>query len=431
MADGTRLAAAKSDAPAAGRSDRPARHFDITALRDDFPIFSTTMHGQPLAFLDSAASAQKPRAVIERILRFYEAEYANIHRGLYELSARATEEYESVREKARRFLNAPQREEIVFVRGTTEAINLVAGSWGRRFLAPGDAIVLSEIEHHSNIVPWQLLAEEKGLEIRVLPVTDEGEIRVSDLDPLLADGRVRFAGLAHVSNAIGTELPVAELIARLHEAGAKVLIDGAQAVPHQRVDVRALDADFYVFSGHKLFGPTGVGVLWARSELLAVMPPWQGGGDMIDTVSFAGSSWAEPPHRFEAGTPNIAGVIGLGAAFDWLEGLDLEAAFAHEQRLHGEAERALRQVEGLRIIGEARAKGALTSFVIDGTHPHDVATILDREGVAVRAGHHCAQPTMERFGVPGTVRASFAIYNREEDVEALLRGIARVKKIFG
>ncbi len=430
MADGTPLAMAADGTPERGDAPRP-RAFDVTAIRAEFPVLAATMHGRPLAFLDSAASAQKPRAVIERVRRFYEAEYANIHRGLYELSARASEAYETVREKVRAFLNAARPEEIVFVRGTTEAVNLVAGSWGRRFLAAGDAIVLSEIEHHSNIVPWQLLAEEKGLEIRILPVDDDGGIRADALDPLIADGRVRFAALAHVSNAIGTELPVAELIARLHAAGARVLIDGAQAVPHMRVDVRALDADFYVFSGHKLFGPTGAGVLYGRHELLAEMPPWQGGGGMIDTVTFTGSSWAGPPHRFEAGTPDIAGVIGLGAALDWLAGIDLEAAFAHERRLHAQAERALRRIEGLRIVGEARTKGALTSFVIEGTHPHDVATILDREGVAVRAGHHCAQPTMERFGVPGTVRASFALYNHEEDIEALLRGLARVKRIFG
>ncbi|GIX16648.1 MAG: cysteine desulfurase [Rhodothalassiaceae bacterium] len=408
------------------------RGFDVEAVRRAFPIFAeASPHGRRLAFLDSAASAQKPAAVIARITRFYEAEYANIHRGIYELSARATEAFEAVRDRVRSLLNASHREEIVFTRGTTESINLVARCFARAFMKRGDAILLTEIEHHSNIVPWQLAAQEYGLEIRVARVDDAGALDVADFRAKLADGRVKIAAFTHVSNAIGSTLPVAELAALAHEAGAKVLVDGAQAVPHMDVDVAALDVDFYAFSAHKLFGPTGVGVLYGRRALLEAMPPWQGGGDMIDEVSFAGTTWADLPHKFEAGTPNIAGVIGFGAALDWLAGVDRAAAATHEHRLHAEMERALRQIPGLRIIGEADAKAPLTSFVMEGAHPHDIATILDREGVAVRAGHHCAQPAMARFGVPGTVRASLALYNTDEDIAQLVEGLRKVRKIFG
>lgn len=406
--------------------------FDVEAVRRDFPIFTTAQpHGKRLAFLDSAASAQKPAVVIERVRRFYACEYANIHRGIYDLSARATEAFEAVREQTRRFLNARHREEVVFTRGTTESINLVARCFARAFMKAGDAILLTEVEHHSNIVPWQLVAEEYGLEIRVARVDDAGALDVADFKAKLEDGRVKIAAFAHVSNAIGTVLPVAELTAMAHEAGVRVLVDGAQAVPHMIVDVASLDVDFYAFSGHKLFGPTGVGVLYGRRALLEAMPPWQGGGDMIDEVTFAGTTYADLPHKFEAGTPNIAGVLGLGAALEYLAGLDLAAAHAHEHRLHAEMERALRQIPGLKIIGEAPAKTTLTSFVMENAHPHDIATILDREGVAVRAGHHCAQPAMARFGVPGTVRASLAFYNTEEDIAQLLAGLRKVQKIFG
>ncbi len=406
--------------------------FDVETARRDFPIFAAARpHGRRLAFLDSAASAQKPAVVIERIRHFYACEYANIHRGIYDLSARATESFEAVREQTRRFLNARHREEIVFTRGTTESINLVARCFARAFMKPGDAILLTEIEHHSNIVPWQIVAEEYGLEIRVARVDDAGALDVADFQAKLQDGRVKIAAFAHVSNALGSILPVAELTTIAHGAGAKVLVDGAQAVPHMAVDVVSLDVDFYAFSAHKLFGPTGVGVLYGRRALLEAMPPWQGGGDMIDEVRFSGTTWADLPHKFEAGTPNIAGVIGFGAALDYLADLDRAAARAHEHRLHAEMERALRQIPGLKIIGEAPAKTALTSFVMENAHPHDIATILDREGVAVRAGHHCAQPAMARFGVPGTVRASLAFYNTEEDVEQLVAGLRKVQKIFG
>ena len=406
--------------------------FDVVAVRRDFPIFAAARpHGRRLAFLDSAASAQKPAAVIERVRRFYASEYANIHRGIYDLSASATEAFEAVRDRVCRFLNARHREEIVFTRGTTESVNLVARCFARAFMKRGDAILLTEIEHHSNIVPWQIVAQEYGLEIRVARVDDAGALDVADFAAKLADGRVKIAAVTHVSNAIGTVLPVAELVARAHEAGARVLVDGAQAVPHMRVDVQTLDVDFYAFSAHKLFGPTGVGVLYGRRSLLEAMPPWQGGGDMIDEVTFAGTTWADLPHKFEAGTPNIAGVIGFGAALDYLAGLDLDAAHAHERRLHAEMERALRQIPGLKIIGEAQDKTTLTSFVMDNAHPHDIATILDREGVAVRAGHHCAQPAMARFGVPGTVRASLAFYNTQEDIAQLVAGLRTVQKIFG
>ncbi len=418
-------------------NELPVRHaalaaFDVESVRREFPIFTAARpHDRRLAFLDSAASAQKPAAVIARIARFYETEYANIHRGIYTLSAQATESFEAVRDQVRHFLAAPAREEIIFTRGTTESINLIARCFARAFMRRGDAILLTEIEHHSNIVPWQMVAQEYGLEIRVARVDEAGALDVADFTAKLADGRVKIAAFTHVSNALGSILPVAELAALAHEAGAKVLVDGAQAVPHMDVDVAALDVDFYAFSAHKLFGPTGVGVLYGRRALLEAMPPWQGGGDMIDEVSFAGTTWADLPHKFEAGTPNIAGVIGFGAALDWLAGIDRAAAAAHEHRLHAEMERALKQIPGLRIIGEADGKAPLTSFVMEGAHPHDIATILDREGVAVRAGHHCAQPAMARFGVPGTVRASLALYNTDEDIAQLVEGLRKVQKIFG
>jgi cysteine desulfurase/selenocysteine lyase len=407
-----------------------AQTFDAERVRRDFPILSQQVNGRPLVFLDSAASAQKPRAVIEAMSRFYESDYANIHRGVYALSQRATRAFEGAREKVRAFLNAAEAREIVFVRGTSEAINLVASSYGRRHLAAGDEVLITHLEHHSNIVPWQMLCEEKGAALRVAPIDDTGQVMLGELEKLLSP-RTRIVAVAHVSNALGTIVDVAEIARLAHARGIPVLVDGAQAVPHLRVDVRALDCDFYCFSGHKLFGPSGVGVLYGRAELLEAMPPWQGGGEMILSVRFEGTTYNEIPHKFEAGTPDIAGVVGLGAAIDYLESLDADAVQAHEADLLAYATGRLSRVPGLRIVGTAPRKAAVISFVLEGVHPHDIGTILDQEGVAVRTGHHCAQPAMERFGLPATVRASFALYNTRADVDALVRGREKVREVFG
>ena len=409
---------------------RPA--FDAVRARADFPILSTTVRGKPLVFLDSAASAQKPRAVIDSIRHVYEAEYANVHRGVYWLSQRTTDAYEGAREKVRRFLNAPAASEIIFVRGATEAINLVAQSFGRSRLSAGDEVVITTMEHHSNIVPWQMLRDEKGIELKVAPIDDSGELMFDAFERLLGP-RTRLVSVTHVANALGTVLPVAEIGRRVRALApqARILIDGCQAVPHLAVDVRALDCDFYAFSGHKLYGPSGIGVLWGRAELLEAMPPWQGGGDMILSVTFEKTEYAGLPHKFEAGTPHIAGAIGLGAAIDYVSALGLEAIAAHEHDLLEYATERLSALNSVRIIGTARQKSAVISFVVEGVHPHDVGTILDGEGVAVRVGHHCAQPVMDRFGVPATVRASFGLYNSRADVDALVAGLGRVQEIFG
>ncbi|GAB4575338.1 MAG: cysteine desulfurase [Rhodothalassiaceae bacterium] len=404
--------------------------FDPARIRADFPILARKVHGKPLVFLDSAASAQKPRVVIDAMRRLYESGYANVHRGVYKLSQDATEAYEAARETVRAFLNAASTQEIVFVRGSTEAINLVAQSYGRSRLVPGDEIVLTEIEHHSNIVPWQMLAEEKGLVIKVAPVEDDGALDFEAYEALLGP-KTKLVAFVHVSNAIGTKLPARRMIEAAHRAGAKVLVDGSQAAPHMRIDVQALDADFYVFTGHKVYGPTGIGVLYGKEALLDAMPPWQGGGDMISVVSFAGTSWNDLPYKFEAGTPNIAGGIGLKAAIDYVEAIGFDVIESHESSLLAYATELLEPMNDVRIIGTAPEKGAILSFLIEGCHPHDIGTILDREGIAVRAGHHCAQPAMARFGIPGTARASFAIHNGRDDVEALARGIEKVKSIFG
>ena len=406
------------------------REFDSAAIRADFPIFNRTIYGKPLTFLDSAASAQKPRPVIEAVRALYESGYANIHRGIYKLSQEATDAYEATRETVRQLINAERIEECIFVRGATEGINLVAQSYGRTFLGPGDEIILSNIEHHSNIVPWQLLREEKDLKLRVAPVDDHGQIDLAAYKALLGS-RTKLVALAHVSNSIGTILPVKEMIALAHEVGAKVLIDGCQAVPHMPVDVRDLDADFYVFSGHKVYGPTGIGVLYSKFELLETMPPWQGGGDMISTVTFEKTTYNDLPYKFEAGTPNIAGGIGLKAALDYLTSIGYPQIQAYEDDLFAYATERLRQVNSLRMIGTAQNKAAIISFVLEGIHPHDTGTILDREGIAVRAGHHCAQPTMDRFGVTATVRASLGIYNNRNDVDRLVEGLKKVREIFG
>jgi cysteine desulfurase/selenocysteine lyase len=406
-----------------------AARLDVDRVRKDFPILEQRIHGHPLVFLDSAASAQKPRAVIDAIAELYARSYANVHRGVYELSERATAAFEAGRAKVRAFLNAPDAREIDFVRGTTEAINLVAASFGRPRLGPGDEVLVTHMEHHSNIVPWQLLCQEKGATLRVAPIDDRGALVMEEFQRLLGP-RTRLAAVTHVSNALGTINPVRELVDVAHAAGVPVLVDGAQAVPHQRVDVQALGCDFYAFSSHKVFGPTGVGVLWGRGEHLDAMPPYQGGGEMILSVSFEETLYKEPPYRFEAGTPDIAGVVGLGAALDYVTALGLDAVEAHEQALLAYATERLREIPGLRLIGTAPHKAAVLSFVLDDVHPHDVGTILDRSGVAVRTGHHCAQPVMERFGVPATIRASLALYNTREDVDALVTALHEVREVF-
>jgi cysteine desulfurase/selenocysteine lyase len=380
-------------------------------------------------YLDSAATAQKPLAVIEAIRKFYEVDCANIHRGVHELSQRSTAAYEETRSKAKRFLNARAKNEVIFVRGTTEGINLVASSWGRKNVKEGDEIVISALEHHSNIVPWQMLCEEKGAKLRVIPMDDRGELLLEEYEKLLGP-RTRMVAVGHISNALGTVNPVRQIVEMAHRAGALALIDGAQAAPHLKIDVQALDADFYAFSGHKVFGPTGTGILYGKARLLNAMPPYQGGGDMIKTVTFEKTTYNDLPYKFEAGTPNIAGGIGLGAAFDYVTriGLDRIAAYEHELLVYG-AE-VLSRIPGLRIIGTARDKAAVLSFVIDGIHPHDIGTVLDRQGIAVRTGHHCAQPVMDRFGVPATTRASLAFYNTVAEIDVLAAGLAKVKEIF-
>ncbi len=404
--------------------------FDVESVREDFPILKQEIYGKPLVFLDSAASAQKPRAVIEAMKHCYEEEYANIHRGVYYLSMRATEAFEEARDKVRRFLNAAESREIVFVRGATEAINLVAQSYGRTFLRQGDEIVITAMEHHSNIVPWQFLRDEKGLALRVAPIDDDGEFLLEEYEKLLGP-RTKLVSVIHGSNAIGTIAPVREIIRLAHARGIPVLVDGCQAVPHLQVDVQELDCDFYVFSGHKLYGPTGIGVLYGKAALLEAMPPYQGGGEMITSVTFEKSEFNVIPHKFEAGTPHIAGAVGLGAAIDYVGALGIEDVGSHERGVLEHATRLLGEMAGVRLVGTAADKTSILSFVIDGVHAHDVGTVLDHQGVAVRAGHHCAQPVMERFGVDATVRASFALYNTVEEAEALAAAVAKVGEIFG
>ncbi|MCS6952434.1 MAG: cysteine desulfurase [Bryobacterales bacterium] len=415
-------------AAAAGREARG--EFDVWRIREDFPVLRQTVHGKPLVYLDNAATTQKPRAVIAAIDRFYTADCSNVHRGVHLLSERATMAYEEARGKVRRFLNAASEREIIFVRGTTEAINLVAHSFGRPRLGPGDEVVLTHMEHHSNIVPWQLLCEEKGARLRVAPIDDRGELIFEEFERLLRPC-TRIVAVAHVSNALGTVNPLRRIIEAAHARGIPVLVDGAQAAAHIRLDVQDLDCDFYAFSGHKLYGPSGIGVLYGKASWLEQMPPYQSGGDMIRTVSFEKTTFNELPYKFEAGTPNIAGAIGLGAAIDYLDSIGLEQAAAWEQELLAYATERVGAVPGVRLIGTAREKGAVLSFVMEGVHPHDIATVLDRQGVAVRAGHVCAQPVMERFGVPAIARASFAFYNTREEVDVLVTGLQKVREIFG
>ena len=403
--------------------------FDVAAVRQDFPILHQLVHGQPLAFLDSAASAQRPEQVIEAMAEYYRRDHANVHRGVYQLSQRATAAFEGAREKVTRFINAASSREVIFTRGTTEAINLVAQSWGRANLGVGDDIVITHLEHHANIVPWQMLCEQTGATLKVIPMTPTGELDMAAAAELIGP-QTRLLAFGHVSNALGTINPVAELVALARSAGALVLVDGAQGVPHMRVDVQALDCDFYAFSGHKMFGPTGIGVLWGREELLKAMPPWQGGGDMILAVSFEKTTYNQLPWKFEAGTPNIAGAIGLGAAIDYLERLDFEGAAAWEHELLAYGTAALGAVEGLRIIGTAPHKAAVISFSLEGVHPHDIGTIVDHAGVAIRTGHHCAMPVMEYFGVPATARASFAFYNTKAEIDRLVVALRQAREVF-
>ncbi|HSS50574.1 MAG TPA: cysteine desulfurase [Thermoanaerobaculia bacterium] len=410
--------------------DSAAPTYDLDRVRADFPILAQKVQGRPLVYLDNAASTQKPRAVIDAIAACYGEYYANVERGVHTLSQQSTAAREQAREAVRRFLNAPSAEEIVFVRGTTEAINLVAASWGRRNVEPSDEILVTELEHHSNIVPWQLLCEERGAVLRVAPIDDRGEVILEELERLLSP-RTRLVAVAHVSNALGTVNPVREIAERARRVGALVLVDGAQAAPHLAIDVQALGVDFYAFSGHKVYSPSGIGALWGRRELLAAMPPWQGGGGMIRKVSFAKTTYAPPPHRFEAGTPAIEAAIGLGAALGYLTALGLPAVAAWEAELLALATERLAAVPGLRLIGTARDKAAVLSFTMAGIHPHDVGTVLDQEGIAVRAGHHCAQPVMERFRVPATTRASFGLYNTRDEVEVLAAALHRARELFG
>lgn len=403
--------------------------FDVDRLRQDFPILRQTVHGKPLVYLDNAATSQKPQCVIDSEAHYYRELNANVHRGVHTLSQRATDAFEAARDAVQRFIHAARREEIVFVRGATEAINLVASSFGQR-LKPGDEILITEMEHHSNIVPWQLLCERSGAVLRVAPFDARGELREDEFARLLGPA-TRIVAITQLSNALGTINPVKQLIAQAHAAGAVVLVDGAQAVAHLPVDVQALDCDFYVFSGHKLYGPTGIGVLYGKAALLEAMPPWQGGGDMIREVTFARTSYNDLPYKFEAGTPNIAGAIGLGAALDYLQSLDISAIAAHEQALLAYATGQVASIAGLQLVGTARHKASVLSFTLAGVHPHDVGTVLDSEGVAVRTGHHCAMPVMAHFGLPATVRASFALYNTFDEVDALLRAIRRAQEVFG
>ena len=402
---------------------------NVAAIRKDFPLLHRVVHGTPLVYLDNAATTQKPQGVIDRITRYYREENANIHRGVHALSEAATLAYDEARATVARFLNAADPLEIVFVRGTTEAINLVAATYGRARIGAGDEVIVSEMEHHSNIVPWQMVCEEKGARLRVVPMTDAGELRLDEYERLL-NARTRLVAIGHVSNALGTIHPVADIVRLAHHRGVPVLLDGAQAVAHMRVDVQAIGCDFYAFSGHKVFGPTGIGVLYGRGELLRAMPPYQGGGDMIRSVSFPKTTYADLPNRFEAGTPNIAGALGLAAAIEYLTGVGLDRVTAHEADLLAYGTRALSSVGGLRLTGTAANKAGILAFVLDGVHPHDVGTILDRAGVAVRAGHHCCQPLMERLGVPATARASLALYNTREEIDALTAALQRVREVF-
>lgn len=411
------------------RSSLAAEPYAVAKIRADFPILSRTVRGRPLVYLDNAATTQKPKQMIDRLVRYYSEENSNVHRGVHFLSELATLEYENARGTVQRFLHARSEKEIVFTRGTTESINLVAQTWGRANLREGDEVLISAIEHHSNIVPWQMLRDEKGIALRIIPVSDAGELLIDEYERML-NPRVKLVAVGHASNALGTINPIRRMAAAAHANGSLILVDGAQGVPHLPVDVQDLGVDFYAFSGHKVYGPTGIGVLWGRESLLDAMPAWQGGGDMILSVSFEKTTYNALPYKFEAGTPNIAGVVGLAAALDYVSGIGLEAIGAYERELHDYASRRLLEIEGLRLIGTAREKASVISFVLDGVHPHDIGTILDGEGIAIRTGHHCAQPLMMRFNVPATGRASFGLYNTREEADALVAGLHKVIEVF-
>jgi cysteine desulfurase/selenocysteine lyase len=407
-----------------------APRLDVARIRRDFPILSQTIRGKPFVFLDSGASAQKPRAVIEAMCQAMETQYANVHRGLHWMSERTTEAYEACRDAIAGLLNAADRAEIVITGSVTQSLNLVAQSYGRGVMRPGQAVVISAMEHHSNIVPWQMLRDERGIELRVCPITDAGELDLDALEALLADGKVGLVSMTHMSNVLGTYAPAERIVRLAHAAGAKVMFDGAQAIVHRKVDVQALGCDFYAFTGHKLYGPTGIGALWARRELLERMPPFLGGGDMISSVTYAKSTWAAVPHKFEAGTPPILEGIGLKAAIDYFLAVGHEAIAAHEQDLTNHALARLAEIEGVRVLGRAQDRGGVISFTLDRAHAHDVATLLDRQGIAVRAGHHCAEPLMHRLGVESTARATFAMYTTREEVDALASALVRVREFF-
>jgi cysteine desulfurase/selenocysteine lyase len=402
--------------------------FDLNKIRSEFPLLQQEMNGQPLVFLDSAASSQKPQMVLDKLEEYYTRQNANVHRGVYQLSQEATDAYEQGREQLRRFINAPSAKEVLFVRGTTEGINLVASSYGKAFINEGDEVIVSTMEHHSNIVPWQMICEERGAVLKVIPINEAGELQIDAYREMLSE-KVKMVAISHVSNSLGTINPVKEMITMAHEQGIPVLVDGAQAIPHMKVDVQELDADFYTFSGHKMFGPTGIGVLYGKEEWLNKMPPYHGGGEMIETVTFEKTTYNELPHKFEAGTPDISGVVALGAAVEYIEQIGHDAIQKHEKELLHYATEKLSEIEGIRIIGTAAHKASVLSFLVEGIHPYDLGTILDKLGIAVRTGHHCTQPLMSWYGIPGTVRASLAFYNNREDIDRLVAGVQRAVKM--
>jgi cysteine desulfurase/selenocysteine lyase len=411
------------------REKAASTSFDLERIRKDFPILQTKVHGHPLVYLDNAATSQKPQQVIDALVRYYEGENANIHRGVHYLSELATAEFEKARETVRRFVNAERASEIIFTRGTTDALNLVAQAYGKANVGAGDEVLITAMEHHSNIVPWQMLCEEKGAKLRVAPIDDQGELLIAEYEKLIGP-KTKVVAVGHVSNALGTINPLPQMIGAAHAKGAVVVVDGAQGVPHLNVDVQALDADFYAFSGHKMYGPTGIGVLYGKQALLETMPPYQGGGDMISSVTFEKTTYNKVPHKFEAGTPDMAGVAGLKAAIEYMNAIGIAKIAAHEHSLLEYATVVIAAIEGVRLIGTAREKAGVLSFVLDEVHPHDIGTILDQQGIAVRTGHHCAQPVMERFCIPATVRASFAVYNTRGEVDALAQGIRKVREVF-
>ena len=406
-----------------------AHSFDVARIREDFPVLHQMVNGKPLVYLDNAATTQKPQAVIDALVRYYSADNSNVHRGVHTLSQRATEDYDSGRSKARQFLNAASDEEIIFVKGTTDGINLVAHSYARQHLGEGDEIIISTMEHHSNIIPWQVLCQEKGAHLRVIPISDAGELLMDEYESLLSS-RTKLVAITHVSNVLGTENPIKQIVEMAHSQGVPVLVDGAQATPHMPVDVQKLGCDFYVFSGHKIYGPTGIGVLYGKAELLEAMPPYQLGSDMIKSVTFERTVYNDLPYKFEAGTPNIAGVIGMGAAIDYLTEIGMDRIDNYEHGLLEYGTECLSGIDGVKIVGNAPGKASVLSFVMDCAHPHDIGTILDTEGVAIRTGHHCAQPLMNRYGVPATARASLSFYNTRDEVDLLVKAIDRVIEVF-